>query len=524
MSEALGQIAGALLNAGGPLLGLAGVLVIGIRLLYDRFLGNRKVLIWEVVSDSGLRLVPDEPNDFESFSPQTQAELEIASIVILKFRNTGTSHLEPADFDEQHPLTFSFSGRSINSCRVSTTDSSPDVLEQEIQEEIKRIEAGRRAKGSSHKAQVWDSLVIPAMELNRGDYFKLIVILAGTTQGVEREGRLRNTWKVNRIIREPGSTWFRGKAMRVGLALLLVGVTLTLIGVTASVLRTPAICGSGELTVKGSSAFGPVVDKIGKSYTGSCSQAKITMQANGSLDGIRQLRAANANQRSTLAVLSDGKAVEGADGLDQRPVAVIIYSVVTNVDVGIDNLRLDQLRDIYRGRYKNWRELGSPIDLPIRLIGRGGESGTRRTFEQQVLGFQEGPLSSDSCKRQDRDPAAAISLCERDTTQQVLDEVVSTPGGLGYVDAPAGAKRGGVTRVRIDGNEPTLDHVRRGYPFWTVEYLYTNGIPDQTSVLGKFIDYLISDSARVKLREAEYTPCIEQDRSILDLCQHPTHS
>lgn len=524
MSELLHQLGGALLTAGGPLLGLAGVLLLVVRMAYDRFYGNRALLTWELVSDSGLRLVPDvlEPG-FTSppFSRQTQEELANASIVILKFRNAGTRLLARDDFDEEHPLRFSFPDRTIKSCRVSTTDTSQDVLQQQIQDHFTAPERDRTTLlTSAGTPPEWRSLVIPRMQLNRGDYFKLVLILAGTTPGLDWGGRLDNDWNVKEIVREARSFRFRGRGWRVGLALLLVGTTITLVSVFISQFQTADYCASGELTIKGSSAFMPVAKNIGDAYTGVCRQAKVIPQVTGSLDGVRAVQLATGATRSGLATLSDGPAQGGTDGLDSKPVAVLIYSVVTNADVGIDNLRLDQLRDIYRGRYTNWRELGSPIDLPIRLVGRGGESGTRRTFEQQVLGFQEGPLSSDSCTQQDRGPHAPISLCERDTTQQVLDEVATIPGALGYADAPAASKRTGLTRLRLDGNEPTLDHVRRGYPFWTVEYLYTNGIPDQNSVLAKFIDYLISDSARVKLREADYTPCIGQDRSILDLCQH----
>lgn len=225
---------------------------------------------------------------------------------------------------------------------------------------------------------------------------------------------------------------------------------------------------------------------------------------------------------SRLATLSDGRATGNVGALVDKPVALLVYSLVVNKEAKIDNLSLEQIQGIYQGHYTNWRQLGSTVDLPIRLVSRGANSGSRRTFERYVLKFPENDtLSSDSCIQKDRDPAAPIIRCERDLTTEVLDTVNSVAGSIGYADAVQVAKYRNISRVRINGLEPTAQYLPSGYQFWTIEYLYTNGVPATGSLLDGYLDYISSDAARARIHEAGYTPCVQSDGSVLDLCQTP---
>jgi ABC-type phosphate transport system substrate-binding protein len=222
-----------------------------------------------------------------------------------------------------------------------------------------------------------------------------------------------------------------------------------------------------------------------------------------------------------LAALSDGKATGDVEALVGKQVALLIYSVVVNKDARIDNLSSEQIQGIYQGRYTNWHQLGSPVDLPIRLVSRGASSGSRQTFESYVLKFPENTLSSNSCIDKDRDPTAPIIRCERDSTNQVLDEVSRVPGAIGYADSVQVAEYPNISGLRIDRRDPTVQYLPAGYPFWTIEYLYTDGVPTTGSVMNGYIDYISSDAARSRIHDAGYTPCVQADRRILDLCRTP---
>ncbi|MBO3750086.1 substrate-binding domain-containing protein [Streptosporangiaceae bacterium NEAU-GS5] len=60
-------------------------------------------------------------------------------------------------------------------------------------------------------------------------------------------------------------------------------------------------------------------------------------------------------------------------------------------------LTLDQIRRIYRGDVVNWKDLGGP-DLPVRLVSRDANSGTRDLFRRRILdGPGEPAFTSRDC-------------------------------------------------------------------------------------------------------------------------------
>lgn len=166
-------------------------------------------------------------------------------------------------------------------------------------------------------------------------------------------------------------------------------------------------------------------------------------------------------------------------------------------------------------------------DVEIRIVGRESDSGSQQAFAKYVLHDTEPRASSTNCRERDRVPTDTVIRCERKTTEELLTEVNRVPGAIGYADASdAAAARfdklqrisfDKLQRISIDGYEPTVDYLDR-YPFWTVEYAYTNGVPPTGEALERFTGYLSSDAAARLLREAGYLPCVRADRSIDDLC------
>jgi hypothetical protein len=139
---------------------------------------------------------------------------------------------------------------------------------------------------------------------------------------------------------------------------------------------------------------------------------------------------------------------------------VIAYTLVVNRAAGVDRLTTQQVKDIFSGRVRNRDQVRPGPSVPIGIVGRGQESGTRKTFERKVLGGAEDRLTSDSCRKPERDPSAATTRCERGTTAEVLTEVSAVPGAIGYAD---------VTTIGA------------GYRFWTVECLTWRARPRRPS-------------------------------------------
>jgi ABC-type phosphate transport system substrate-binding protein len=221
-------------------------------------------------------------------------------------------------------------------------------------------------------------------------------------------------------------------------------------------------------------------------------------------------------------VISDG-AVPAAEypRLIGHPVAVVIFSVVVNRATGVSSLTESQLDGIWTGRYKNWRQLGG-ANLPIDIVSRNTDSGTRATFDHKILRMAtEAPQSSQSCTSRDLIPASPVIRCEKSSTGQLLEAVNAIPGAVGYAEAHVAERDQAAVYPNLDvvllaGRDPSAEAVNAGansYPFWAVEYMYTYGTPATGSLLSAFLGYMSTDAAKSSLQNDGEIPC-----SLTKLC------
>ena len=177
--------------------------------------------------------------------------------------------------------------------------------------------------------------------------------------------------------------------------------------------------------------------------------------------------------------------------------------MVVHPGVGLTNLTIAQIRDLYRGDVKNWNQIGGP-DLPVVLIDRTAGSGTRRALESRLLEGNRKVFPYTSCIGM----AASGAQCEVDLTDEVATFVAKIPGAVGYMETSAvGAE---VRAVSIDGVGASADSMRAGrYPFVGVEYALTHGPVAGDSLVAQFIDYLTHGKARLTMIEFGNIPCAD---------------
>jgi ABC-type phosphate transport system substrate-binding protein len=306
---------------------------------------------------------------------------------------------------------------------------------------------------------------------------------------------------------------------------------LLLFGVQAGITfdqsaALPAYCASGRLLLEGSTAFAPTAQSISQEYMSLCPGAGISVSANGTFNGLNAVAATAKPGPSGAAAtppgagtqemaMSDGPVPAGYPTLLGHPVAVIIFAVVVNRKVGIYNLTTTQLREIFLGKVTNWKQIGGP-DLPVRIVARTTASGTRRAFDQKVLGQPEPLFSSYDCVTNNAVPASRVIKCEVNDTTTLLERVNSIAGAIGYAQVSDAASYPNVLATKINGWDPTFGAVKTGaYPYWTVEYLYTSGTPAPLSLEAAFLGYMSSVAADDILRGADYTPCVDRGQTLL---------
>lgn len=319
--------------------------------------------------------------------------------------------------------------------------------------------------------------------------------------------------------------WFRWPILTTAIGLILVGALFGTILEKAIIGAQPTggpslPCATGTANLAGSSAFGPVLQTIADDYMKACPGSHVVINTDGSIDGVRTLTNQGPPSGDTHAALSDGPSAEAPNDMGRQQLAVLVYALLVNKAVGVDHLTTDQVRGIYSGNYTNWSQLGGN-PLPIRIAGREGGSSIRRTLEQYVLQGSEGVPSSNNCQTKDQISSAPTTLCELPTTADVVNAVSTVPGAIGYADIANPDTSNAVSANRVvpvvlDGRSPRIESPP-GYPFRTVEYLYT-WTPGIKSPIGAFAEYLKSDSAQAVLRDAGYVPCAMPGGSLDPLC------
>ncbi|USS87941.1 phosphate ABC transporter substrate-binding protein [Fructilactobacillus hinvesii] len=237
------------------------------------------------------------------------------------------------------------------------------------------------------------------------------------------------------------------------------------------------------VTAVGSTAMQPLVQKAGSDFQNQHKQYTITVQGGGSGTGLSQAEtgAVNIGNSDIFAEQKDGI---HANKLQDHKVAVVGIAPVANEENGVKNLTEQQLAAIFTGKIKNWKEVGGK-DLPIIVINRSQGSGTRKTFEANVLKGKQ-PVKSQ----------------EQDSNGTVKKIVQNTPGTISYLSLPYLNKQ--IKTLSVDGVEPTPANITTNkWKIWSYEHMYTAKKPSKAT--REFVNYLLSKPVQSKLvKEAGY--------------------
>jgi len=227
---------------------------------------------------------------------------------------------------------------------------------------------------------------------------------------------------------------------------------------------------AGTVTVSGSTALLHLASAAKELFEEKNEWVTVNVSGGGSFNGLTQV--------STGAVQIGNSDVEApADkypGLIGHPVAVAPFILVTNSDVAVENVSMEQLANILRGEVTNWQQLGGS-NQPITVVSRQQSSGSRATIVATVL-KGKGDITKN-----------AVIM---DSNGKVKDAVLSTPGAVGYVDAPYydPAK---MNALNVDGVAYSPEAVANGqWPIYAYGRMYTKGEP--TGLTKAYLEFLLS--------------------------------
>ena len=221
--------------------------------------------------------------------------------------------------------------------------------------------------------------------------------------------------------------------------------------------------------------FAEVEPGVTVSYDPTGSGAGITGAADKTLDiGL-----------SSRALKDDEKAdVEGTT------IALDGIAIIVNNASKVENLTVDQLKQMFTGEITNWSEVGGD-DGEIVLIGREAGSGTRDGFESIVE-------VKDSCKYAQ----------ELTATGAVISAVEANPLAIGYASLSAVGDT--VKMVTVGGVECSEDTVKDGsYEVQRPFVFVTNKSVALSEQAQAFFDFATSADAADLIRTAGAVPVNE---------------
>ncbi|CAM5494805.1 phosphate ABC transporter substrate-binding protein [Bacillus safensis] len=235
---------------------------------------------------------------------------------------------------------------------------------------------------------------------------------------------------------------------------------------------------SGSITISGSSAMQPLVLAAAEKFMDKHPKADIQVQAGGSGTGLSQVSEGSV-QIGNSDVFAEEKDGIDAKALKDHKVAVVGMAAAVNPEVGVKDITKDELKKIFTGKIKNWKELGGK-DQKITLVNRPDSSGTRATFVKYAL-----------------DGATPAEGITEDSSNTVKKLIAETPGAIGYL-AFSYLTDDKITPLSIDGVKPEESNVESGkYTIWAYEHSYTKGEPE--GLTKQFLDYLMSDEVQKEI-------------------------
>lgn len=232
---------------------------------------------------------------------------------------------------------------------------------------------------------------------------------------------------------------------------------------------------TGTISLAGSTSMEKLCEAMSESFMADNQGITVTVEYVGSGAGIESLSKGSVDIGNSSRNL---KPEELSNGCVENVVALDGIAVIVDKNNGVTDISSDNLKKLYTGEIKNWKELGG-ADEAVVVIGREAGSGTRDAFEELLE-------LKDKC-----DYAQQL-----DSTGAVLAKVASTPGAIGYVSLDV--VDDSVASVSVDSVEANEQNILAGkYLLSRPFVMATMGdVSSQNELVQKWFEYVNSEKGK----------------------------
>lgn len=232
---------------------------------------------------------------------------------------------------------------------------------------------------------------------------------------------------------------------------------------------------TGTISLAGSTSMEKLCEAMSESFMADNQGITVTVEYVGSGAGIEALSKGSVDIGNSSRNL---KPEELSNGCVENVVALDGIAVIVDKNNGVTDISSENLKKLYTGEIKNWKELGG-ADKAVVVIGREAGSGTRDAFEELLE-------LKDKC-----DYAQQL-----DSTGAVLAKVASTPGAIGYVSLDVVDES--VLSVSIDSVEANEQNILAGkYLLSRPFVMATKGdVSSQNELVQKWFEYVNSEKGK----------------------------
>ncbi|MCL2758633.1 MAG: phosphate ABC transporter substrate-binding protein [Treponema sp.] len=243
---------------------------------------------------------------------------------------------------------------------------------------------------------------------------------------------------------------------------------------------------AANLVVAGSTSVQPYVELLAEEFELMFPGSGIDIQGGGSSAGITAAESGAADigmsSRWLKRTEEDLWSVEIAkDGL----------AVIVNPNNPVNDLTLEQVRDIYAANITDWSQLGGR-QARIHIIAREEGSGTRSAFEEMVMGTGSSALRIT--------PRAIV----QNSNGAVRQLVAGDPNSIGFISLGLVDKT--VKAVSLEGIEASSENVmNRSYSLFRPFLFVSKSIPP-TGLAMEFIEFILSPHGKELMTQEGLIP------------------